>query len=72
MFTFSVKLEKWSFPRRRFAKNLKEMHGIKKAGEGREKLLFLSIKCANFFGVFAAVASLTFNSLLSFLLVCLF
>ena len=34
--------------RRRFAENLKEMHGIKKAREGRAKLLFLSIKYVNF------------------------
>ena len=35
--------------RRRFAENSKEMHGIKKkAREGRAKLLFLSIKYANF------------------------
>ena len=34
--------------RRRFAENVKEMHGIKKACEGRAKLLFLSIKYANF------------------------
>ena len=34
--------------RRRFAENLKEMHGIKKKREGRAKLLFFSIKYANF------------------------
>ena len=42
--------------RRRFAENLKETHGInKQAREGRAKLLFLSIKYANF------VASLILN-----------
>ena len=32
--------------RRRFAENLKEMHGLKKARAGRAKLLFLAIKYA--------------------------
>ena len=45
--------------RRRFAENLKEMHGIKKAREGRAKLLFLSIKYANF-----VASSLILNSLI--------
>ena len=34
--------------RRRFAENLKEMHGIEKAREGRAKLLLFAIKYANF------------------------
>ena len=34
--------------RRRFAENLKKCTELKKAREGRAKLLFLSIKYANF------------------------
>ena len=45
MFTFSVKLEKWSF---HVADLRRKCTELKKAREGRAKLLFFSIKYANF------------------------
>ena len=48
VFTFSVKLEKWSFHVADFPRTRKECTELKKAREGRAKLLFLSIKYANF------------------------
>ena len=48
MFTFSVKLEKWSFHVADLPRTRKKCMELKKAREGREKRLFLSIKYANF------------------------
>ena len=47
-FTFSVKLEKWSFHVADLPRTSKKCTELKKAREGRAKLLFLSIKYANF------------------------
>ena len=46
MFTFSVKLEKWSFHVADLPRTRKKCTELKKAREGRAKLLFLSIKYA--------------------------
>ena len=48
LFTFSVKLEKWSFRVADLPRTGKKCTEIKKAREGRAKLLFLFIKYANF------------------------
>ena len=48
MFTFSVKLEKWSFHVADLPRTRKKCTELKKAREGRAKLLFLAIKYANF------------------------
>ena len=48
MFTFSVKLEKWSFHVADFPRTEKKCTEIKKAREGRAQLLFLFIKYAKF------------------------
>ena len=48
VFTFSVKLEKWSFHVTDLPRTWKKCTELKKAREGRAKLLFLSIKYANF------------------------
>ena len=47
-FTFSVKLERWSFHVANFPRTEKKCTEIKKAGEGRAKLLFLFVKYAKF------------------------
>ena len=47
VFTFSVKLEKWSFLVADLPRKRKKCTEIKKAREGRAKLLFLLIKYAN-------------------------
>ena len=46
--TFSVKLEKWLFHVADLPRTGKKCTKIKKAGEGRAKLLFLFIKYATF------------------------
>ena len=48
VFTFSVKLEKWSFHAADVSRTGKKCTEIKKAREGRGKLLFLFIKYAKF------------------------
>ena len=48
VFTFSVKLEKWSFDVTNSPRKGKKCTEIKKAREGRAKLLFLFIKYAKF------------------------
>ena len=48
MFTFSVKLEKWSFHVADLPRTGMKCTEMKKAREGRAKLLFLVIKCAKF------------------------
>ena len=48
MFTFSVKLEKWSFDAAGLPRTGKKCTEIKKAREGHAKLLFLFIKYAKF------------------------
>ena len=48
MFTFSVNLEKWSFHVADLPRTGKKCTEIKKAREGRAKLLFWFIKHANF------------------------
>ena len=48
MFTFSVKLEKWSFHVADLPRTGKKCTQIKKACEGRAKLLFLFINYAKF------------------------
>ena len=48
MFTFPVKLEKWSFHVAAFPRTGKKCTKIIKAREGRAKLLFLLIKYAKF------------------------
>ena len=48
VFTFSVKLDKWSFHVADLPRTRKKCTEIKKAREGRAKLLFLFIKYANF------------------------
>ena len=48
VFTFSVKLEKWSFHVANLPRTGKKCTEIKKAREGREKLLSLFIKYAKF------------------------
>ena len=48
MFTFSVKLEKWSFHVADLTKTGKKYTEMKKSREGRAKLLFCFIKCAKF------------------------
>ena len=47
-FTFSVKLERWSFHVANLPRTGKKCTEIKKAREGRAKLLFLVIKYAKF------------------------
>ena len=48
MFTFSVKLEKWSFHVADLPRTGKKCTEIKRAREGRAKLLFWFIKYAKF------------------------
>ena len=48
MFTFSLKLEKWSFHVADLSRTGKKCTEIIKAREGRAKRLFLFIKCAKF------------------------
>ena len=48
MFTFSLKLEKWSFHVADLPRTGKKCTEMKKAREGRAKLLFWFIKYANF------------------------
>ena len=48
MFTFSVKLEKWSFHVADLQRTGKKCTEMKKAREGRAKLLFCFIKYAKF------------------------
>ena len=48
VFTFSAKLEKWSFHVAYLARTWKKCTELKKAREERAKLLFLSMKYANF------------------------
>ena len=48
MFTFSVKLEKWSFHVADLTRTGKKCTEIVKAREGRAKLLFCFIKYAKF------------------------
>ena len=48
MFTFSVKLEKWSFHIADLPRTGKKYTEMKKAREGRAKLLFCYIKYAKF------------------------
>ena len=48
MFTFSAKLEKWSFHVADLPRTGKKCTEIKKTYEGRAKLLFLCIKYAKF------------------------
>ena len=48
VFTFSVKLEKWSFRVADFPRTGKKCIEIKTAREGRAKLLFLNMKCVKF------------------------
>ena len=48
MFTFSVKLEKWSFHVADLPRTGMKCTEMKKAREGRAKLLFLFIKYAKF------------------------
>ena len=48
MFTFSVKLEKWSFHFADLPRTVKKCTKIKKAREGHAKLLFLFIKYTKF------------------------
>ena len=48
VFAFSVKLEKWSFHVTDLPRTGKKCTEIKKAREGRAKLLFLFIKYAKF------------------------
>ena len=48
MFTFSLKLEKWSFHVAALPRTEKKCTKIIKAREGRAKLLFLFIKYAKF------------------------
>ena len=48
MFTFSVQLEKWSFHAADLPTTGKKCTEIKKAREGRAKLLFWFIKYAKF------------------------
>ena len=57
MFTFSVKLEKWSFHVVDLPRTGMKCTEMKKAREGRAKLLFLFIEYAKICGVVAAVAS---------------
>ena len=56
MFTFSLKLEKWSFHVADLPRTGKKCTEIIKAREGRAKVLFLFIKYAKLSAV-AAVAS---------------
>ena len=64
-FTFSVKLKKMVISRRRYTKNMKEMHGIKKkkARQGRAKVFVFGNQLCNFCCIVAAVASLILSSL---------
>ena len=48
VFTFSVKLEKWSFHVADLPRTRTKCTELKKAREGHAKLLFLTIKYANF------------------------
>ena len=48
VFTFSLKLEKWSFHLADLSRTRKKCTEIIKAREGRAKVLFLSIKYAKF------------------------
>ena len=48
VFTFSVKLEKWSFRVGDFPRTGKKCIEIKTAREGHGKLLFLNMKCVKF------------------------
>ena len=48
VFTFSAKLEKWSFHVPDLPRTGKKYTGMKKAHEGRAKILFLFIKYAKF------------------------
>ena len=48
MFTFSVKLEKWSFHVADLPRTGNKWTEIKKTGEGRAKVLFWFIKYAKF------------------------
>ena len=47
MFTFSVKLEKWSFHVADLPRTVNKWTEIKKSGERRAKVLFWFIKYAN-------------------------
>ena len=48
VFTFSLKLERWSFHVADLSRTGKKFTEIITAREGRAKLLFLFIKCAKF------------------------
>ena len=51
MFTFSVKLEKWSFNVTDLPRTGKKCTEMKKARDERAKLLFLFVKYGNFVGL---------------------
>ena len=51
VFTFSLKLEKWSFHVADLSRTEKKCTDLKQAREGRAKVLFLFIKHAKFVGL---------------------